>query len=84
MEIPGGTTKSKEQRRFFYRNGKECLAHLFKNPMFDGNMELHAYTKYSNAADLDNKEQIVDNPMSGVYFNTVQVRFSFCQITMLI
>ncbi len=73
IDIPGGTTKSKEQRRFYFRTAKDCLMFLMKDPMFDGDMELHPYTKYSKASDPNEKEQIVDNPMSGVYFNMIQV-----------
>lgn len=48
--------------------------YLFKNPMFHGNMELQPYKRFLKATG----ERLVDQPMSGNYYNDLQVsNFNF-------
>lgn len=73
MDIPGGTTKDKESRRFFFRKAHECFEYEFGHPMFQEHIELRPYRRYLKATG----ERLVDQPMSANLANALQVRKKF-------
>jgi len=76
VDIPGGSTVSDKERRFFWRDLDECFMYKFGNPTYHQSFEVVARKTFS----LSTGEQIYDEIPSGTWMSGMQVSMHFVAV----